>query len=851
MQHISFYFTSRFKFESEGDADLEGANDVCAVASLMKQFFRELKDPLIPDILIDRMIRVKQQFDFDSPGFIKQLRPLLDELQPINYVTLKYVVQFLLLVSSHEANNKMSVLSLAIVLGPSLFRSAPGMTGLREQGIITPILIKFIQHSHDLFNRANPSQRVTHRLLNTSELSEAPEAPQKPAPPPKPKRKPHLFAPPTSQDADNKIPSQILLTAIPSHLLAEESVSLREVMSPWQSRLKSSPASPCTASCGSFKSELQLLVKEAIDLHMWGAAAIQSEEEETSDTPRSHNQDKKVSVKSLVSQFEDSSVVYGTAFRLSDLPSGLSKRLKHSASNYDLHNLARGAEEERQGQELFTPAHSLEFLTLERPRGPSDRKAPSRETRAKQSDFSNSELDSFFGVDTPGDAKNNSTTNNTNNSTFNYTANSTVNSTVNITTNSTMSSSHMTNITHLSQSTITPTNQSADKQVDTLGPLSPSQLKLVEELRGVKREIRNFQLEFRQKNGRKPTAQERECIRPLVQRYSEIKSQLGVTSDNSKLDGTISPATPKHESREGNGGKTLSPQHTNETAWKYKIEMNTIANTLLEKRKQSGRPAQIQLMTLEQLRQEKRDLQKSLLVYEGKYGRPQGEAVIVMRPLYDRYRAIKQFLHKYPDGRSNALQGKSTSMVSLNSLHHTENTLSTICASLGSAYPPDTLQGTARLGNNTTDQMQVQQNPSVLSLQSIPSACSVVSPAHRFPSPIEQDSNPSSLRDFSLVSTLHEFKEFLATEVNLKPQDYWLSHHYIRARKKELKNKLQEFEKEFKDKYERKPNKNDRECMLNEYREYRSLKDKMSFLESNFNVSNRVQSDKNDNGVSP
>ena len=832
-------FVFRYKFESEGDADFETANDVYAAASLMKQFFRELKEPLISDQLIDQMIRVKQEFDFDSSGFLRQLRLLLDQLPPANYTILKYVVQFLLRVAAHESSNKMSVLSLAIVFAPSLFRSAPGMAGLKEQGMITPILIKFIQHSGELFNRHSLSDSATtHRLLDTAQLEIAPEAQRRRSPPPKPKRKPHLFnTPPSSQLSPSESDSFLSPQLISSSRQLEDPPSLREVMSPWQCRLKS-PISPSPASGGNFKSELQLFIREAIDMCMWGSIGDSEEDrhkkEETIETPRSHKSDQRLSVRSLVSQFEDSTVVYGTAYRLTDIPTVSSSCLQHSASNYDLPSLAQSGDPAAEGEQLFVPSQALDFLTLDRPRGPSNRKAPSKEGRSRSGshDFSSSELDSFFGMETTGN-----------------------------TTTSTASATHLTNLTPLSQlSSNTPNSshpaalqQSSDRSHSTVTMttdisrvLAPARQELLEELRGVKREIRRFQLEFRQKNGRKPTLQEKECIRPIVLRYGEIKFQLGELQEGSGLEGTISPSSPIQGSTQGvSGVSETTGTDNNKAAWKYKIEMNTIANTLQERRREASRPSQIHSMSFEQLRQEKRDLQKALLVYEGKYGRPQGDAVIVMRPLYDRYRAIKQFLSKHPEGRLKPLYSGCESLQSLNSLHQTENTLSTICASLGSVYPPQT-----SVVNSYTDSSRIPHNASGMSLQSVPSAASITSPQHMYPSPI-QDTHTNSLRDFSLISTLHEYKEFLASDSGLKPQDYWLSCHYIRARKKDLKQKLQEFEKEFRDKFDRKPNKSDRECMLLDYKEYRLLKDKLTFLESNFNVNIRGQGGKVDNEINP
>uniref|UniRef100_A0A1A8ME60 Family with sequence similarity 13, member A n=1 Tax=Nothobranchius pienaari TaxID=704102 RepID=A0A1A8ME60_9TELE len=94
-------------------------------------------------------------------------------------------------------------------------------------------------------------------------------------------------------------------------------------------------------------------------------------------------------------------------------------------------------------------------------------------------------------------------------------------------------------------------------------------------------------------------------------------------------------------------GSQLDKKPPQEKAPKPPVE-STLESTLKklqEKREEVNRPEDIKEMTREQIGAEKVALQKALLHYEGIHGRPvtKGERE-VMKPLYDRYRLVKQIL---------------------------------------------------------------------------------------------------------------------------------------------------------------------------------------------------------------
>ena len=89
------------------------------VASLIKKFFSNLKEPIIPfqafkQLMHDQGIGDKQA----------QVKKVVQDLPKLNFLSLAFLFQFLGKdVLPHEAESKMSAHNLAICFSPSLMRS--------------------------------------------------------------------------------------------------------------------------------------------------------------------------------------------------------------------------------------------------------------------------------------------------------------------------------------------------------------------------------------------------------------------------------------------------------------------------------------------------------------------------------------------------------------------------------------------------------------------------------------------------------------------------------------------------------------------------------------------------------
>ncbi|XP_066891593.1 protein FAM13A isoform X7 [Kogia breviceps] len=139
----------RWKFESGVPVELGRDGDVCAAASLLKLFLRELPEGVITSALQPRFIQLFQ--DDRSDAQERSLRALIKELPDTHYCLLKYLCQFLTKVAKHHVQNRMNVHNLATVFGPNCFHVPPGIEGMKEQDLCNKIMAKILENYNTLF----------------------------------------------------------------------------------------------------------------------------------------------------------------------------------------------------------------------------------------------------------------------------------------------------------------------------------------------------------------------------------------------------------------------------------------------------------------------------------------------------------------------------------------------------------------------------------------------------------------------------------------------------------------------------------------------------------------------------
>ncbi|XP_070470412.1 protein FAM13A isoform X12 [Equus przewalskii] len=164
----------RLQFESGAPVELGRDGDVCAAASLLKLFLRELPERVITAAVRPRLIRLFQDGRHDAQE--SRLRDLIRELPDTHYCLLKYLCQFLTEVAKHHVQNRMNVHNLATVFGPNCFHVPPGLEGVKEQDLCNKIMAKILENYNTLFEveyTENDNQRCESlaRLIIVKEAS--------------------------------------------------------------------------------------------------------------------------------------------------------------------------------------------------------------------------------------------------------------------------------------------------------------------------------------------------------------------------------------------------------------------------------------------------------------------------------------------------------------------------------------------------------------------------------------------------------------------------------------------------------------------------------------------------------
>jgi len=111
-------------YDKKGSVDLNAqAPSIHSASSLLKQFFRELPEPLFPRRYYSTLIKVAKNPNTDSK--INNLKLIVSKLPKINKHSLIYLLKFLKEVANHSDVNKMTPTNLGTVWGPNLIKEPP------------------------------------------------------------------------------------------------------------------------------------------------------------------------------------------------------------------------------------------------------------------------------------------------------------------------------------------------------------------------------------------------------------------------------------------------------------------------------------------------------------------------------------------------------------------------------------------------------------------------------------------------------------------------------------------------------------------------------------------------------
>lgn len=121
-------------------------DDIATVATLLKNFLRDLPDPLLTSAAYHSFIQAAR-FD-ENIRRRDALHEYINSLPDPNYATLRALVLHLHRVSMNSEVNKMDIKNLAIVFGPTVM----GSGNMADAGLQTKVMETILHHTHDIFD---------------------------------------------------------------------------------------------------------------------------------------------------------------------------------------------------------------------------------------------------------------------------------------------------------------------------------------------------------------------------------------------------------------------------------------------------------------------------------------------------------------------------------------------------------------------------------------------------------------------------------------------------------------------------------------------------------------------------
>lgn len=120
----------RAKFDSGAEPDLHefGQRDIYSVSSLLKQYFRQLPNPLFTYQAYPKLIEAFEKEE-SSAEKAESLKFILETMPEAHYKTAKFLMEHLSRLCKSKALTDMTSKNLAIVWSPNLFRPPPTLNG--------------------------------------------------------------------------------------------------------------------------------------------------------------------------------------------------------------------------------------------------------------------------------------------------------------------------------------------------------------------------------------------------------------------------------------------------------------------------------------------------------------------------------------------------------------------------------------------------------------------------------------------------------------------------------------------------------------------------------------------------
>ncbi|XP_025021943.1 protein FAM13A isoform X3 [Python bivittatus] len=347
--------------------------------------------------------------------------------------------------------------------------------------------------------------------------------------------------------------------------------------------------------------------------------------------------------------------------------------------------------------------------------------------------------------------------------------------------------------------------------------LTPAQL--TRRIQGLKKKIRRFEEKFEEERKYRPSHSDKAANLEVLKWTNDL-AKFRKQLKESKLKMSEEDLVPVTRQRSNTLPKSFGSrlekeeekQDVSDKSSKPSVEatLESMQKKLEEKRTEANRPEDIKDMTRDDIAAEKVALQKALLYYESIHGRPVTKHERqTMKPLYDRYRLVKQIL-----SRANCIP-----IIGSPSSKRRSPLLQPIIEGETASFFKEIKEEEGGSEDDSSVKpdftVTIKSDFGVRSFldQLEDDADGFISPVDdRIPSRSSQDMGLSNLHAASMPELVEQLQE-------------------VREDKKRIRKKLRDFEDNFFRQNGRNVQKEDRVPMAEEYNEYKQVKAKLRLLE--------------------
>ncbi|XP_064810423.1 protein FAM13B isoform X2 [Oncorhynchus masou masou] len=822
----------RQRYDSGEEVDLEKEADLASAVSLLRLFLQELPEPIIPAGMQSHILQLYQDYSSEEE-LARNMKYFLQQLPQVNYSLLRFLCRFLSSVASLQEES-WSVGALAAVFGPDIFHLDTDVEDLKEQESVSRILAELLENQEEFFDSEDDDVSTTDyssineqitELLDDEKLEACEELPQdgEEGPPSASESPQHSKTQVTPSSSSHISPISVLpgsadiiertiRAAVEQHFFDLKS-SIDQEISSYESQ-------------GAGPSEKQVTGPGPFDGH--GEEGPCTSKEGPASSPLSapetesnseHSPQPQQEVEDCDSQGaileESSGMDLDAAEALVDAENNINTARQESQScdkmdQADLITCDSECDQNPNTEAKGHPYHpaSSHHLQLSRifPHNQWEDPVPAYKSWQDESDSGEAQLSPLAGRMVPLPHEEDAHP---------------------LMARRFLDFGHSqrflqhsdpdaTSPTKTHHSLGRPRRASFSSKESGLRNDSVSH-QLTKKLQSLKKKIKQFEEQFENERNYKPSHGDR-AANPKVLKWmtdlTKIRKQL---KDAKHKEAELTPQTrPRSNTLPKSFGSTLAVHEVVEEAKGHRPTkeetLDLIQRRVKGKREEDGWPEDIKKMTKEELSCEKTVLQKNLLHYEGLHGRPvTREERLVVKPLYDRYRLVKQML--------------------------TRVSITPIIASPSSKRRNQTLQPiiegeTAHFCDEIEEEDEGEEAAIAEEVQS--SGSEVIMALD----PVCQPQTSSQRdRDSLLRPKMEETSGKLALDLRLSSsnassmpellEQLWKT----RAEKKKLRKTIREFEDEFYQQNGRNVQKEDRLPMMDEYKEYKRIKAKLRLLE--------------------